>query len=757
MAETQSRPRLIRFGLFEADVQTGELRRDGLKLKFSGQPFQVLAILLERPGEMVTREELQKRLWPDTFVDVERNLNSAVNKIREVLGDSAESPRFVETLPRRGYRFICPVEAFDEGIVGLNGSLVPGRQNDNDADSHEAVTSGNGSRAEARRRARRRWMFLAAFASGLVLAVLLVGLLGSKRQSPGHYKFTHLASALGCGVMWSPDGGAIAYAREVNGTDQLFVRYLNSPVDIQLTHEPHMVIPQVWLPDGTHILFIEAADEVVSDRWKLLSVATVGGDPELIMPWTGVQVASSADGKALAIFTKGDRSEYGVQVSDPIGSPFKWYLPEPFKTKTVVNRPGLDFMPDGKALLLTYEDEKSGFHPWLLPYPAGSAPPEPSRLTLPKIVEFAWSWMPDHRHIVTPWAEEEGSPSHLWIWDTKSQERIQLTTGAAEDSLPRVSPDGSKVVFAQYIHQFDLTELSPVDGSATSLMSTGRDESMASWSSPNGKLAWVSNRNGPYEIWVRQPDGTQRPAITAADFPSGTSKFFMNPAISPDGDRIIYMRGDSSGAFRFWMSSLRGGVPIRLTNAEGSSSEWGGSWSPDGQRFVYMGSKDARNELMIVKTTGNAAPTKILDLNGWNQIPEWSLAGDWIACRNDEGWQLISPDGRSRKLLGKIETEYLAFSRDGKLLYGIQGGTKTDPHNLVLFSLDPQTLKIRNIKNLDAQFAPASPVSPGIRFSLSPDGKHFVYSTAKSQSDLWLMDGLRQPGWLSRLRDSIIR
>ncbi len=110
MAETQSRPRLVRFGAFEADVQTGELRKDGVKLKFSGQPFQVLAILLERPGDVVTREELQKRLWPDTFVDVERNLNTAVNKIREVLGDSAESPRYVETLPRRGYRFIAPIE-----------------------------------------------------------------------------------------------------------------------------------------------------------------------------------------------------------------------------------------------------------------------------------------------------------------------------------------------------------------------------------------------------------------------------------------------------------------------------------------------------------------------------------------------------------------------------------------------------------------------------------------------------------------------
>ncbi|PYX54095.1 MAG: hypothetical protein DMG76_23060 [Acidobacteria bacterium] len=81
-----------------------------MRLKLGGQPFQVLAILLERPGDVFTREELQKRLWPETFVDVDHNLNTAINKIREILGDSSENPSFVETLPRRGYRFIAPVE-----------------------------------------------------------------------------------------------------------------------------------------------------------------------------------------------------------------------------------------------------------------------------------------------------------------------------------------------------------------------------------------------------------------------------------------------------------------------------------------------------------------------------------------------------------------------------------------------------------------------------------------------------------------------
>src|SRR5678809_1579961 len=115
---------VIRFATFEVDLQAQELRKGGLRLKLSGQPFQVLAILLEQPGAVVTREELQKRLWPDTFVDVDHNLNTAINKIREVLGDSAENPRFVETLPRRGYRFIAPVEAIDFVGEGLSAPAI---------------------------------------------------------------------------------------------------------------------------------------------------------------------------------------------------------------------------------------------------------------------------------------------------------------------------------------------------------------------------------------------------------------------------------------------------------------------------------------------------------------------------------------------------------------------------------------------------------------------------------------------------------
>ena len=110
MVEASPPPRTLRFGPYEADLSTGELRRDGVKLSLQDQPFQILALLVRRPGELVTREELRSRLWPaDTFMDFEHGLNTAVKKLRQALDDSAEEPRYVETLPRRGYRFLAPV------------------------------------------------------------------------------------------------------------------------------------------------------------------------------------------------------------------------------------------------------------------------------------------------------------------------------------------------------------------------------------------------------------------------------------------------------------------------------------------------------------------------------------------------------------------------------------------------------------------------------------------------------------------------
>jgi DNA-binding winged helix-turn-helix (wHTH) protein len=116
---------VIQFGVFEVDLRAGELRRNGVKVRLQDQPFQILAMLLERPSEIVTREQLRSRLWPaDTFVDFDHSLNAAVRRLRDALGDAAENPRFVETIARRGYRFLAPLNgAATRG--GLSGTAAP--------------------------------------------------------------------------------------------------------------------------------------------------------------------------------------------------------------------------------------------------------------------------------------------------------------------------------------------------------------------------------------------------------------------------------------------------------------------------------------------------------------------------------------------------------------------------------------------------------------------------------------------------------
>jgi cholera toxin transcriptional activator len=138
MADDEPVPR-YRFGIFEADPFTGELRRQGVRVKLNAQPFQVLCLLLQRPGELLTREEICRALWPEgTFVDYEHGVNSAINRIREALGDTAASPRYIETLARRGYRFVAPVEH----IPGPRSEPIPTRPADSAVPS-EPVAPGD--------------------------------------------------------------------------------------------------------------------------------------------------------------------------------------------------------------------------------------------------------------------------------------------------------------------------------------------------------------------------------------------------------------------------------------------------------------------------------------------------------------------------------------------------------------------------------------------------------------------------------------
>jgi TolB-like protein/DNA-binding winged helix-turn-helix (wHTH) protein/Flp pilus assembly protein TadD len=167
---------IVRFGTFEADLRSGELRKQGKRIKIQEQPFHVLTVLLQRPGEVVTREELRNQNWPpDTFVDFDNSLNTAINKLRDTLGDSANSPRFIETLPRRGYRFIAPVVSEQESKPPVCGE--------------ESKTAEN---QPARKSRTRRWLVFAALMTLISLALAYVAL-HIRARDVGHSKINSLA------------------------------------------------------------------------------------------------------------------------------------------------------------------------------------------------------------------------------------------------------------------------------------------------------------------------------------------------------------------------------------------------------------------------------------------------------------------------------------------------------------------------------------------------------------------------------------
>src|SRR3990170_5151943 len=246
MPQSTETPRGFRFGVFEIDLRTGELRKDGRKVKLQEQPFQVLAMLLERAGEVVTREEMQKKLWPeDTFVDFEHGLNIAINKIREALGDSADNPRFVETLPKRGYRFIAPTVR----VASLPPAAVPSPNGDVSRRSDlplRAEPSGLTKRpvpfevvvrTETAPPAPHRRTVLAWGLGSLALVALAVAAFLYLRPAPPR-SVVRLNMAvtpaeqlrgLNCPIVaLSPDGTHVAFVGTRSGVQQIYVRALDT-------------------------------------------------------------------------------------------------------------------------------------------------------------------------------------------------------------------------------------------------------------------------------------------------------------------------------------------------------------------------------------------------------------------------------------------------------------------------------------------------------------------------------------------------
>jgi DNA-binding winged helix-turn-helix (wHTH) protein len=226
-------PQILRFGVFQLDVHAGELHKNGVKLKLQEQPFQVLCLLLEDPGELVSREEIRNRLWPaDTFVDFDHSLNAAIKRLRDTLGDSADSPVFIETIARRGYRFIAPVNGFPAS-GGIEIAPTP--------EQSQTSLPKSGKTSEPPKRIAEGYGAISQVdgsADGNVLVCLrenwspsiYIGTLTADgMQLLAHRRLT-LDESASIPTSWTPDSTAVLFYSDRNGISEIFKQATDQPL-----------------------------------------------------------------------------------------------------------------------------------------------------------------------------------------------------------------------------------------------------------------------------------------------------------------------------------------------------------------------------------------------------------------------------------------------------------------------------------------------------------------------------------------------
>jgi serine/threonine protein kinase/Tol biopolymer transport system component len=606
------------------------------------------------------------------------------------------------------------------------------------------------------RRTRRRWTIPAALALGAAITLAIVAArAGPALPDQSSYRFTPFSFEPGGqgGPVWSPDGKAVAYAARQKTSDpyQLYVRYLDAAAGVQVTQLTTSVFPVAWSPDSRRVFLLK--DEPKPAIW---SVATVGGDPELFMSLPDGMgnsydlsvilleldrrsgtVAISPDNQSVAVLMPGPGLRVGI--SSPPGTPLTIYAPAPYETKAYYNEPRIRFSPDGKQLMLLINAGRGSEEAWLLPYP-GDGTTRPKRV-LPDLPIFAntptFDWLPDSRHVVLSLKETPYASEQLWLGDTTTNERHALTSGTERRFSPSIATDGTRLVFVEGRDNYDVVSVDFATLTPQTLIATDRSDLMPAWAAAEQALAYVTDRGGPIEIWLHRPGVPDRPLVTARDFPAGSTRGLWGPALSPKGDRVIYARIDTSTLSSLWISSAAGGTPIQLTTEAGIARESPGSWSPDGGWFVYTATRDGKRFLMKTKTSGQATPVVLKEAPGMVRVPEWSPAGNWIAW----GTELISPDGKTTKSLRDRGSFYYMFSQDGKLLYGL----RSENDRQVLFSIEIATDAEKVIGPISLDFTPRSFIHPSIRFSLAPDGKSFVYGSARSRTNLWMLEGFTRP------------
>jgi DNA-binding winged helix-turn-helix (wHTH) protein/Tol biopolymer transport system component len=521
MAEIQASRRNIRFGAFEADLQTGELRKNGVKLKFGGQPFQVLAMLLERPGDVVTRKEFQNRLWPDTFVDFEDNLNTAVNKIREALGDSAEHPRFVETLPRRGYRFIGTIEPTEQPVEPV-----------------EPVKSS----ASGRRRLR---VILGAIAVVAVVAMAILYLRRPQHRVTEQRITSNSPEAPVEHAVVSPDGKYLAYSDPTG----LYLRVIASGETHRWDVPKDFIgLPASWFPEGTHLL-VARLDGPTPSLWKL---SLFGAAPRKLIDNAG-PASVSPDGTRIAFTTTPPNSGNELWVMGADGSNARKIAeaspPEgPTHSDGAIVSPA--WSPNSRRIACIEHHWFAAFAPltdissvWTRDADGGDL----QVILRDASLGWALSWAPDGRILfvsrANTAAERADEEVHSIRVDEQTGKAIGqpqlVTSGMGSIGGITVTSDGKRLVLWRqnsqeqaFISEFEASERKWKTPRRLTLDANGNIAT--AWLSDSRTVLFASNRNGTWTLFKQAID-----EMTAHVLVEGPSIFF--PRLSADGAQVLYL------------------------------------------------------------------------------------------------------------------------------------------------------------------------------------------------------------------------
>jgi Tol biopolymer transport system component/DNA-binding winged helix-turn-helix (wHTH) protein len=704
MEKVDHSAQIVRFGVFEANLGSGELHKHGVKVPLPGQPFQVLAILLERSGELVTREELRRQVWrDDTFVDFEQALNTAIAKIRHALGDDADNPRFVETLPRRGYRFIAPV-----------GKPV------------------SQARAPKRRFARLspKWILLTI---GLTAIVLLAsfGLWHIRREIPltaaSPLEIVPLTALAGDqrSPTFSPDGSRVAFSNYDGNNSGIYIAMIGGEKPLRLTD---FGLAPAWSPDGRQVAFVRRKGE--KELSAIYVVPALGGTPRQL--YTGYIDATfieslswSPDGESLAFAQREPDNIHAwialLSLADNSTRPLTSSSPQDHDFIPA-------FSPDGRSVAFA-RGSNSGVANDLFVIPAKGG--EAKRLTFDNRAIFGLTWTPNSRELV--FSSARGGIPILW--------RVPISGGTPQPFagistvawFPTISPKGNQLAFRNSarhdtVWRLDLADEKQRRGPPQCVIATKGLNWRPDVSPDGSKIAFESIQTGLglSEIWTCNSDGSNCAQVTSLHGTAGTARW------SPDG-RYIAFEFRPKERSEVYLVDLNGGTPRVLSTLPGADN-LAPNWSGDGQ-WIYFTSNSGGGpfQLWKVRATGGA-PVQVTKNGGVYGIESADARSLYYAKYEVPGiWKMSLPGGKETRVLdrsGGEDWSNWALTPNG--IYFIA----SDAHNQATIEyFEFATHRIVRILSMDR------PSSVGL--AVAPHGRSILYVEKEfSESNIMLVKNL---------------